>query len=203
MTIETLNQQPQLDKAVQDYLNQLVAEQVEKAVAAKLAALTLPKTVARKDQTRKVAIVVTKGTLDMAYPPLILATSAAAVGAEVVVFCTLYGVNLLCKDKNTALQVAPVGNPAMPISVPNIIGMLPGMTSMATRIMKGMISKNQVKTVPELLKEAQELKVRLIACELAMNVMGIKKEELMEGIEIGQPDTFLNFAFDAPVTLLI
>jgi peroxiredoxin family protein len=191
----------ELDKSLQEYLDKLVAEQVKKEVAAKLAALSLYESQPRKEQPHKIALIVTKGTLDMAYPPLVLATTAAASGAEVVMYCTLYGVNLL--RQNAAPRLAPIGNPAMPVKVPNIIGMLPGMTALATRIMKGRIAKNQIATIPELFKNARKLKVKLIACQMAMDVMGLKKEELMEDVEIGDATTFLKFGFDADVTLLI
>jgi peroxiredoxin family protein len=77
----------------------------------------------------RVAIIASKGTLDMAYPPLILGSTAAAMGAEVTIFFTFYGLDIVNKKKYANLQVAPVGNPAMPMPVPNIIGMLPGMTA--------------------------------------------------------------------------
>jgi peroxiredoxin family protein len=200
MTTETLRESLKLSGDLQEYLDKLVAGQVEKAVTAKLATSQTPP---KKKPPRKVAIIASKGTLDMAYPPLILATAAAALGAEVSVFFTFYGLNILRKDKNATLQVAPIGNPAMPVPVPNIIGMLPGMTPMATKMMKGMFDKHHVQTIPQLLKDAQELDVKLIACQMTMDVMGMKKEEFIEGVEIGGATTFLKFAFDADVSLFI
>jgi peroxiredoxin family protein len=203
MDTETLSEPLKLSGELQEYLDKLVAAQVEKAVTTKLTTLSLPQTQAKKKPIRKVAIIASKGTLDMAYPPLILATAAAALGGEVSVFFTFYGLNILHKAKNATLQVAPIANPAMPVPIPNIIGMLPGMTPMATKMMKGMFEKHHVQTIPQLLKDAQELEVKLIACQMTMDVMGIKPEEFIEGVEIGGAATFLKFAFDADVSLFI
>src|SRR5512143_3114931 len=92
---------------------------------------------------RRLALVASKGSLDMAYPPLILASSAVAMGWEVGVFFTFYGLDIINKHKQPALKVAPIGNPAMPapissvpFQVPNILGVLPGSTALATSIMK-------------------------------------------------------------------
>ena len=93
------------------------------------------------EKKKRIAIIASKGTLDMAYPPLLLASTAAAMDAEAAIFFTFYGVDIINKKKNGKLQVAPIANPAMPSPVPfpNILGVLPGMTSLATIMMKGMM----------------------------------------------------------------
>ena len=88
--------------------------------------------------------------------------------------------------------MAPIANPAMPVPMPNIIGMLPGMTSVATGMMNGWMKKANVAKLSELLEMAVEGGVRLIACQMTMDVMGIKKEDLIDGIEIGGAATFLS-----------
>lgn len=154
-------------------------------------------------QKNRVAIIASKGTLDMAYPPLILASTAAAFDLEVGIFFTFYGLNILNKKKNKNLKVPPLANPAMPMPVPNIIGVLPGMTAMATSMMKGWMAREKVPTIPELLEACIEGGVKLIACQMTMDVMGVKREDLIEPIEVGGASAFLHFALDAKTSLFI
>ena len=149
----------------------------------------------------RLAIIAGHGTLDAAYPPLILATAAVAMDMETAIFFTFYGLEILKKDKANKLQVAPIANPAMPMPVPNIVGMLPGMTAMATSMMNGWMQKANVAKLSELLEIAMESGVKLIACQMTMDVMGIKKEDLIDGVEIGGAATFLEFASQNAITL--
>jgi peroxiredoxin family protein len=151
--------------------------------------------------SNRVAIIAAHGTLDGAYPPLILATGAAAMDMEVAIFFTFYGLEILKKGNADKLKVAPIANPAMPVPVPNIIGMLPGMTSVATSMMNGWMKKANVAKLSDLLEMAAESGVRLIACQMTMDVMGIKKEEMIDGIEIGGAATFLEYASQNAITL--
>ncbi|MFN8472717.1 MAG: DsrE/DsrF/DrsH-like family protein [Anaerolineae bacterium] len=150
---------------------------------------------------QRLAIIAGHGTLDAAYPPLILSTSAVAMDMEAAIFFTFYGLEIIKKNKADHLQVAPVGNPAMPMPVPNIVGMLPGMTAMATNMMHQWMDRAHVASVSELLEMAIESGVRLIACQMTMDVMGIKKEDLIEGVEIGGAATFLEFASQNAIAL--
>ncbi|MGZ5384575.1 MAG: DsrE/DsrF/DrsH-like family protein [Acidimicrobiia bacterium] len=149
----------------------------------------------------RLGIISSHGTLDAAYPPLILATSAAAIGMEAAIFFTFYGLEIIKKGNADKLQVAPIANPAMPVPVPNIVGMLPGMTAIATRMMNGWMTKANVAKVSELLDIAIESDVRMIGCQMTMDVMGIKKEDLIDGIEIGGAATFLNFVSEDAIAL--
>ncbi|GAC1454359.1 MAG: hypothetical protein PVSMB4_14980 [Ktedonobacterales bacterium] len=187
-------------------VERLIEERVDALVAQRLDTLVkerVSKALQRDPAKRKVAIIASKGTLDMAYPPLILATTAAAMDAEVQIFFTFYGLNILKKDGPKHLQVAPIGNPAMPVPMPNILGMLPGMTPMATTMMKGMFAKHHVVTIQELLSQAIELGVKLIACQMTMEVMGIKRADLIDEIEVGGAAMLLGFATGAHTTLFI
>lgn len=157
-------------------------------------------------EAKRLAIIAGHGTLDAAYPPLILATAAAAMDMEAAIFFTFYGLEILKKGKADKLQVSPIANPAMPqpipgISVPNILGMLPGMTAVATAMMNSWMKKAKVAKVSELLELAKESGVRLIACQMTMDVMGIKKEDLIDGIEIGGAATFLQYAAQDAIAL--
>ncbi len=155
---------------------------------------------------KRLALIASHGSLDAAYPPLILATAAAAMDMEAAIFFTFYGLEILKKGRADKLQVAPIGNPAMPqpvkgISVPNIIGVLPGMTAIATSMMNGWMKKAKVAKLSELLDMAVEMKVRMIGCQMTMDVMGIKKEDLIEAVEIGGAATFIEFASHDSVSL--
>ncbi len=153
------------------------------------------------ETSTRLAIIAGHGTLDAAYPPLILATAALAMDMEAAIFFTFYGLEILKKDHADELKVAPIANPAMPMPVPNIIGMLPGMTSVATSMMNNWMKKAHVAKAGELLEIALESGVRLIACQMTMDVMGYKKEDLIDGIEIGGAATFLEFASQNAITL--
>jgi peroxiredoxin family protein len=155
---------------------------------------------------KRLAIIAEHGTLDAAYPPFILATAAVAMDMEAAIFFTFYGLEILKKGKVDKLQVSPIANPAMPqpvsgISIPNILGMLPGMTAVATGMMNGWMKKANVAKLSELMEIAVEMDVRMIACQMTMDVMGIKKEDLIDGIEIGGAATFLEFASEDAITL--
>ena len=158
---------------------------------------------AHDNEPKRVAIVASKGTLDMVYPPLILASSAAAMGMECGVFFTFYGLNALHKKKNKRLQVAPLANPAAPVPVPNFLGAIPGMTFIATRMLKWMMGKQNMPTVQELVQVCQESGVKLIACSTTMGVMGVKQEDLIEGVDFEGAAAFLEYASKAHVTLFI
>ncbi|MDH4161738.1 MAG: DsrE/DsrF/DrsH-like family protein [Nitrospirota bacterium] len=149
----------------------------------------------------RVAVVASKGTLDMAYPPLLLATTARSMGIEASIFFTLYGMSIL--KKNARLKVAPLANPAMPMPVPNIIGALPGMTAVASMMMSGMFKKQQVPPIKELLTMARETGVKLVACQMTMDVLGIKQEDLVEGIEFGGLATFIEYGMESTITLFV
>jgi len=180
-----------VDELTAGRIEQLVRERVDEAL--------------KKDPAkRKVAIIASKGTLDMAYPPLILATAAAALDMEVELFFTFYGLNIIKKGEADKLQVAPIANPAMPVPMPNIIGMLPGMTPAATWMMKNLyFGKHHVATIGELLEQCKELGVKLIACQMTMDVLGFKREELLDEVEVAGAATFLAFAREAHTTLFI
>lgn len=149
----------------------------------------------------KLALISWHGTLDAAYPPLILATAAVAMDMEVAIFFTFFGLEIIKKGNIDKLKVAPIANPAMPVPVPNIIGMLPGMTAMATGMMNNMMKKANVSKLSELLEIAQEMDVRLIGCQMSMDVLGIKKEDLIDGVEIGGAATFIEYASEDAVVL--
>jgi peroxiredoxin family protein len=155
--------------------------------------------------SRKACIIASKGTLDWAYPPLILSTAAAAADMSAAVFFTFYGLNIIRRDFERLLKVAPVGNPAMPMPVPmaDIVTALPGMKSLATGMMRSKFRKKGVASIRELLDVARESGVRLIACQMTMDVFGLKPADFIDGVEFGGAAAFLSEARKAHVTLFI
>jgi peroxiredoxin family protein len=155
---------------------------------------------------KRLGIIATHGSLDAAYPPFILATAAIALDMEAAIFFTFYGLEIIKKGNADKLQVSPIANPAMPqpvpgISVPNIIGVMPGMTAVATSMMNNWMRKANVTKLSELLEITLESGVRIIACQMTMDVMSIKKEDLIDGIEVAGAATFLEYASQDAIVL--
>jgi peroxiredoxin family protein len=160
-------------------------------------------------------LIASKGTLDWAYPPFILASAAGAMGWEVGIFFTFYGLTLLHHD--LAAAVSPLGNPAMPMKmpfgpegfqqinwpIPTVAMTIPGFNSMATSLMKQTFKNKGVATVAELREMCIDLDVRLIGCQMTMDVFGFKREDFIPSCEIGGAATFLEYAADADVSLFI
>jgi peroxiredoxin family protein len=150
----------------------------------------------------KLVIICSKGSLDMAYPPLMLATTAAAMGMQVDLYFTFWGMNMIMKKTIDSLKIPPVGNPALPM--PNILGMLPGMSSMVTSMMKKNMQKIKMPSIKEMIATAKEGGVKFHACSPSMNMMGIKKEDLIPEVDdiIGAA-TYLELASEDAITLFI
>jgi len=155
------------------------------------------------ERTKRIALIASKGTLDMAYPPLILAVTAASMDMEAGIFFTFYGMDIINRRKYANLKVPPLANPAMPVPMPNILGVLPGMTFMATEMMKSWMGKAKIPPVPEMIKTCLDSGVKLYACSTTMGVMGVSKEDLIDGVEIAGAAAFLDFACDANISLFI
>ena len=173
-------------------IRRIVKEEVTKAFASNPA-------------SRRAAIIASKGTLDWAYPPLILANAAAAAGMQVSMFFTFYGLNIIHRDFEKKLKVDPVGNPAMPMPVPmpDVVTGMPGMVTMASKMMRSRFAKNNVATIRTLLDSARELEVRLIACQMTVDVFDYAPEEFIEGIEFGGAAAFMSEARRSEVNLFI
>jgi peroxiredoxin family protein len=157
---------------------------------------------------KSMSIIVTKGSLDWAYPPFILSTTAAAMGLDVTLFFTFYGLPLLLKDLD--LKMSPLGNPAMKMpmagahmGMPNIMSMIPGVDAGATAMMKNMMKKKGVASIPELRSLAVESGVRMIACQMTMDLFEYKKEDMIDGIEIGGAATYIEVATQSEINLFI
>ncbi len=152
---------------------------------------------------KKLAIIATKGSLDWAYPPFILASTAAALGYETEIFFTFYGLALLKKDLN--LQVTSLGNPAMPMPmpVPVIMQTIPGMQSMMTSMMKKKMKSKGVASIEELRDLSIEAEVRMVACQMTVDLFEFDTKDFIDGIEYGGAATFFEFAGESDVCLYI
>ena len=189
-----MNQNLNIDEMVEKKVKEILEKEVEAEVA---------KALKKNGPENRAAFVASKGTLDMAYPPLILATTAAALDMEAAIFFTFYGLDILHKDKQKKLKVPSLANPAMPVPMPNILGALPGMTSMATMMMNSWMKKANVMPIGDLLETCVENDVKLIGCQMTMDVMGVKRSDLMDGIEVGGAAMFMEYASRSSVTLFV
>ncbi|MFQ5553779.1 MAG: DsrE/DsrF/DrsH-like family protein [Acidimicrobiia bacterium] len=152
---------------------------------------------------KRLALVASKGTLDQAYPPLILALTAASLGWEAGIYFTFYGLDILHEDRFEKLKVASLANPAGPIKIPNLLGAVPGATAAATKVMRKWMKDSRMPEVPEFVEMTRALGVRLFACSTTMGVMGVEESDLVAGCEVAGAAAFLDFAADADVQLFV
>jgi peroxiredoxin family protein len=185
-------------------LDALIRDRVDAMVAARVDELFAVKEAERAAKPKKLAIIATKGTLDWAYPPLILATTAKTLGWDAGIFFTFYGLAILKKDRK--LEVGTTGNPAMPmpIPMPQLLTALPGMTPMASWMMKRQFKDHGVASIDELIELAIEMGVKMQPCGMTMDVFGFSESEFIDGIEpVCGATSFLAWAADADVSLLV
>jgi len=157
---------------------------------------------------KSMSIIVTKGTLDWAYPPFILATTAAAMDVKVTMFFTFYGLGLL--KKKLDLSVTTLGNSAMEMpmmgghmKMPNIMSIMPGMTALTSGMMKGLIKKKGVASIDELREAAQLSDVRLIACQMTMDLFEYKPADMVDDLEYAGAATYMENALQSDINLYI
>ncbi len=195
-------QNAQLDQWLNQKLDELLPEKLKEIEA---------------NKTPSMAIIATKGTLDWAYPPFILASTAAALGWDTSVFFTFYGLLLLKKDIEA--EVSPLGNPAMPMKMPFgpkwfqdiewpmpnlIMAGIPGFEKVATGLMKKTFKNKGVATVEELRNLCIEADVKMIACQMTVDVFGFSKDEFIpEVTDYVGATYFLPVAKDSDVCLFI
>jgi len=154
-------------------------------------------------QEKKLAIIATKGTLDWAYPPFILASTASALGYDTEIFFTFYGLQLL--KKKLDLQVTSLGNPGMPMPMPMPVLMqaLPGMQSMMTMMMKQKMKSKGVASVEELRDLCIEAEVRLVACQMTVDLFDMDTKDFVDELEYGGAATFFEFAGQSDICMYI
>jgi peroxiredoxin family protein len=157
---------------------------------------------------KTMTVIVTKGSLDWAYPPFILATTAAAMGVDVTMFFTFYGLPLLLKTLD--LQISSLGNPAMKmpmmgmhVGLPNIVGALPGVDAAASVMMKNLIKKKGVASIEELREAAVEADIKLVACQMTMDLFEYRTEDMIDGVTVGGAATYMERALNSNLNLFI
>lgn len=171
----------------------------------------------QESKTPSMAIIATKGTLDWAYPPFILASTAAALGWDVTIFFTFYGLNLVKKDVSD-LKVSPLGNPGMPMkmpfgpdwfkginwNIPNLVQAgIPGFETVATSLMQQTIANNGVASIEELRGLSQEAGVKFVACQMTVELFGFSHDDFVDGMDYAGAATFLPVAQKSDVCLFI
>ncbi len=195
-----------IDELIKQRLAEILPQQIEAQMKAR-----------EESRTPSLAIIATKGTLDWAYPPFILGSTAAALGWDVSIFFTFYGLNLLKKDVSD-LKVSPLGNPGMPMKMPfgpdwfkglnwNIPNLLqagiPGFESVATLLMQQTIKNNGVASIDELRSLSLEADVKFIACQMTVELFGFSHDDFIPGIDYAGAATFLPVAQKADVSLFM
>ena len=136
---------------------------------------------AEEEKTRTLAIICSKGSLDMAYPGLVLANAARMLGIEVKLFFTFWGMDIITKGKVDHLKVTPVGNPAM--HMPNLVGVIPGTTDLATAMMKKSLDKIDMPPVSEFLEMIHDAGAEIYACRMAADMMNLNREDLVNEVD--------------------
>ncbi len=184
----------------QDSLNEWFDQRFEQKIAEREAA-----------KTPSMTIIATKGTLDMAYPPFILASTASALGWDVSIFFTFYGLNLLKADLD--LKVTPLGNPAMPMKLPNgmempvptsVMALMPGFEGMASSMMKKTMNSKGIASIDELRGLCLEADVKMVACQMTVDLFDYSKQDFIPEISewVGAA-SFLPTALEADVNLFM
>jgi len=195
-----------IEEIVRQRLDEILPQKIEE----KLAEMKAKK-------TPSMTIIATKGTLDWAYPPFILSSTAAALGWDVSIFFTFYGLQLLKKDISD-LKISPLGNPGMPMkmpfgpdwfkginwNIPNLVQAgIPGFESFATTLMQQTIRNNGVASIEELRSMSQEAEVKFIACQMTVELFGYKREDFIAGVDYAGAASFLPVAQKADVSLFM
>ncbi len=158
-------------------------------------------------EEKSLAIIATKGTLDWAYPPFILASTAAALGYDTEIFFTFYGLQLL--KKKLDLKVSPLGNPGMPMPMgmdkwfPVLGTAIPGMQSIMTGMMKQKMKSKGVASVDELRELCLEAEVKFLACQMTVDLFDMEQSDFIDGLDYVGAASFFEFAGDANITLYI
>jgi len=142
-------------------------------------------------EERKIAFICSKGTLDMAYPALVMGWAALGNGIDVTIFFTFWGLDIINKERVDHLELAPVANTSMKmdmmgvpghLGIPNIVGVLPGMTAFATKLMKDKMNQLEVPPVREYLQMMVDGGAKLYACKMSVDMMGLGKKDFVDGV---------------------
>ncbi len=164
-------------------------------------------------EDRKIAFICSKGNLDMAYPALVMGWAALGNGIDVTIFFTFWGLDMINKNRVDKLEIAPVANTSMKMTmmgvntgnlgIPNLVGVLPGMTAFATKLMKDTMKNLEVPPVREYLQMMVDAGAKLYACKLSVDMMGLKKEDFVDGvIDIVTASDFMDMTEGAQIIFI-
>ena len=163
----------------------------------------------KEAKTRKLCIVASKGSLDMAYPPMILANAARMSGIEVDLFFTFWGLDIINKHKIDKINISTVGNPAFSMApyapwfkIPTWMGIIPGMSKVATWMMHNEIKKLDFPPIPEFIELLVDAGARLYGCKMSMDMMNLTKDDLVDGAEVLGAMEFMELSEDAQVLFI-
>ena len=144
--------------------------------------LEQPTTLASEPETiEKVAIVISKGSLEGIYPGLIMANGARMEGIEADLFFTFFGLDAIRKDRYEKIKVATVGNPGM--HLPTLLGALPGFSALATRMMKRQMEKIDIPPIPEFIELVADSGARLYACKATVDMFGLTMDDFVPQVD--------------------
>ncbi len=145
------------------------------------------------DNNRHIAFICSKGTLDMAYPALVMGWAALGNGIDVTIFFTFWGMDMINKNRVDHLEIAPVANTSMKMSmmgvdtgnlgIPQIMGVLPGMPAFATSLMNSKMKKLEVQPVREYLQMLVDAGAKLYACKMSVDMFGLEMNDFVEGVQ--------------------
>ena len=146
-----------------------------------------------ESEQRKIAFICSKGDLDMAYPALVMGWAALGNGIDVTLFFTFWGMDMITKDRQKHLELAPVANTSMKmrlmglptgtLGIPNLLGIIPGMTAFTSWFMKKKMAKIGAPPVDEYLQMLVDAGAHMYACKMSVDMFGLTKEDFVEGVE--------------------
>ncbi len=164
------------------------------------------------EKNRHIAFICSKGDLDMAYPALVMGWAALGNGVDVSIFFTFWGMDMIRKDRVDRLEISPIGNTSMKMSlmglptgnlgIPNFVGGLPGMTAVATKLMKGIMEEMDVPTVREYLEMLLDGGAKLYACQMSVDMFKLTLDDMLEGVELKTASDFIDMIEDAEVLFI-
>ena len=165
------------------------------------------------EENRKIAFICSKGDLDMVYPALVMGWAALGNGIDVTIFFTFWGMDMIRESRVDRLEVAPVANTSMKMSmmgvdtgnmgIPNIMGVLPGMTAFATKLMKDKMDGLEVPPVREYLEMLVDAGAELYACKMSVDMFELEMEDFIPGvIDIVTAGDFMDMTEDAQIVFI-
>ncbi|MBL7164274.1 MAG: DsrE/DsrF/DrsH-like family protein [Anaerolineales bacterium] len=145
------------------------------------------------EENRKIAFICSKGNLDMAYPALIMGWAALGNGIDVTIFFTFWGLDMVTKKRVDKLEIAPVANTSFKLSlmglptgnlgIPNIMGILPGMTAFASWFMKKKMEKLEVPPVSEYLEMLHDAGANIYGCKMTVDMFGLEEDDFLDVVD--------------------